>query len=90
MTGGLGPAPIIGVMEDNKQNSSPGLICIKVFKSQLEAGLARGLLETNGIESVVSTDSAGGMRPDLELIRGVRLLVRRENAQEALDVLEPG
>jgi len=77
------------VIKDSKPNNLPEFVCIKVFRSQLEANLARGLLKANKVESMVSTDSIGGMRPDLELTRGVRLLVRRKDAEEAADILGP-
>jgi len=64
------------------------LICIKTYGSRHEAELARGFLEANGIEAVVSADDVGGMRPHLLLGGGARLLVKEEDVQKALEVLK--
>ncbi|MCK4400961.1 DUF2007 domain-containing protein [bacterium] len=65
------------------------LICIKNCNNRVEAELAKGLLESSGIEAIVSADDCGGMRPHLLLgTNGTRLLVKEEEAQKALEVLE--
>lgn len=64
------------------------LSCIKTYNNKVEAEIAKGLLEANGIKAIVSVDDCGGMRPHLQLsVWGVRLLVKREDAQKALEVL---
>jgi len=65
-----------------------GLICIKTFLNRYEADLAKGLLESAGIEAAVSADDAGGMQPQLNLSVGVRLLVDEADADAALKILE--
>ena len=52
-----------------------------------EAEIARGLLGTNGIKPVVLADDMGGWRPEMTLVRGARLLVKQEDAEEAIKVL---
>lgn len=53
------------------------LVVVKKFKSRYEAELARGFLESHGIEADVSADDAGGMYPQLTVVTGgVRLLVK--------------
>jgi hypothetical protein len=52
------------------------LVTVRTYGSRVEAELARGLLEACGIPSYVSADDAGGMRPSLQLVLGVRLIVR--------------
>ena len=65
------------------------LICIKNYNNRTEAELVKSLLESNGIEAIVSADDCGGMRPHLLLgTNGTRLLVKEEDAQKALDVLK--
>ena len=64
------------------------LICIKNYNNRTEAELVKGLLESSGIESIVSADDCGGMRPHLLLGTSARLLVKEEDAQKALEVLE--
>ena len=62
-------------------------IVIRYFLSAIDADLARGALQAAGIEAIVSADDCGGMRPHLQVGR-VALLVRAEDAEEALRVLD--
>ena len=70
-------------MEDSE------LVEVASFPNRIEAEMARGALEAAEIESVVSADDAGGLRPHLWL-SGVRLLVRAEDAERALELLGLG
>ena len=63
-------------------------ICIQTLGSRVEAELARGLLESNGVSAAVSTDSAGGLDLEREFVPGVRLLVKRKDARKALVLLK--
>jgi len=64
------------------------LICIKNYNNRIEAELVKSLLESSGIETIVSADDWGGMRPHLLLgTNGTRLLVKEEDARKALEVL---
>jgi hypothetical protein len=67
-------------MEDSE------LVEVASFPNRIEAEMARGALEAAEIESVVSADDAGGLRPHLWL-SGVRLLVRAEDAERARELL---
>ena len=64
------------------------IVCVKTYNSRLEAEIARGNLEANGIGAVVSADDGGGYRPELAFVLGVRLLVRKENEARALEILD--
>ena len=66
----------------------PEIICVKTFNSRLEAEIARGNLEANGIDSMVSADDFGGIRPELAFVQGVRLLIKKENEERALEILD--
>ena len=58
------------------------------FGSVFEARMACAVLESAGIDAKVVTDNAGGALPSLSpLSGGVRVLVRAEDAAEALDLL---
>ena len=61
---------------------------IKVFRNRLEAETAKSLLESHGIGAMVSADDCGGLRPDLSLASGVRLVVGEEQVARALAILE--
>jgi hypothetical protein len=62
------------------------LVVVGTFLNQIEADIAQGALEAANIESMVSADDAGGVRPHLWM-SGVRLLVRAEDAEEATRIL---
>jgi Putative prokaryotic signal transducing protein len=64
------------------------LVVVRTFQNKFEAEMAQGALEAAEIESIVSADDAGGMRPDLARWGGVRLLVRTEDAEEAGKILD--
>ncbi|MBU0478608.1 DUF2007 domain-containing protein [bacterium] len=65
------------------------LICIKNYNNRIEAELAKSFLEDGDIEAIVSTDDCGGIYPSLSLVTGgTRLLVKEEDAQKALEILE--
>jgi putative signal transducing protein len=66
------------------------LIVVKSCGNRLEAELAKGLLESVGIESMIQADTAGGMREHLAWSgAGFRILVRAEDATAARDALAP-
>ncbi|MGD9015213.1 MAG: DUF2007 domain-containing protein [Candidatus Omnitrophota bacterium] len=65
------------------------LVSIKSFMRRYEAELAKGLLTEKEIEAIVSADDCGGMRFDIGMGRGgIRLLVKKEDAEKAKEVLK--
>ena len=66
---------------------SQDLITIMTFADEPSALLAQAALAGSGIAAAVSTDSAGGMEPQLQYARGVRLIVRPEDASRAKQLL---
>ncbi len=65
------------------------IICIKNYNNRVEAELAKSFLEDSDIEATVSTDDCGGWYPHLLFgTGGARLLVKEEEAQKALEILE--
>lgn len=54
-------------------------------KSFAEAAIA--LLDSSGIESLLVTDDAGGVLPNLDFARGARVMVAPEDLQRAKDLL---
>jgi len=66
------------------------LIVVDSFSGQIDAEMAKSALESAGIESMIQSDSAGGMRPHLAWAGGgFKLLVRTEDEEAARQVLEP-
>ena len=67
------------------------LVFIRAFTGRLEAEQAQAYLVGQGIDAMVMADDGGGMYAGLSLGRkGVRLLVRNEDADRAREALEPG
>ena len=64
--------------------SSSDLITISTFRSTADAEIAKGILDEEGIESMIRADNAGGMYP---AISGAELLVRSEDVGRAHDAL---
>jgi hypothetical protein len=70
--------------------SDSKLIVLQSFASQMEADLAKSVLESAGIEALVQADRAGGMRDHLAWSGfGFKILVREEDAESASQLLHP-
>jgi hypothetical protein len=63
------------------------IIPLRTFINHIEADLAKSALEAAGIEVAISADDAGGTRPHLWVGTGVRLMVRRTDAERADEIL---
>ena len=55
--------------------------------SLVEAQLIAGMLVSEGIDAVISSDDAGGFDPQLQLTQGVRVLVPAADADRARELL---
>lgn len=64
------------------------MVIIREYVNEMEALIARSVLEAHEIPAVVLRDDAGGMLPAMHLIYPVRLAVRRVDAAEALRILD--
>jgi Putative prokaryotic signal transducing protein len=62
-------------------------VVLETFPNRIEAEMAQGILEGEGIEAVVMADDAGGAYPMLQFIRGVKLLVPAEDEARAKEIL---
>jgi hypothetical protein len=60
---------------------------VATFNSLAEAEMARGRLEAEGILAVVLRDDAGGMFPQFQTVRGVKLDVAPQDLAAARTVL---
>jgi hypothetical protein len=67
---------------------SEEVFVLRIFNNEVEAGMAKGLLQDGGVRSFVLKDDAGGMEPHLQLSGGVRLIVNRADAEQAQQILE--
>ena len=62
-------------------------VVLETFSSRIEAEMAQGILESEGIEAIVMADDAGGAYPMLQFVRGVKLLVAAEDEARAQEIL---
>ena len=65
------------------------LVVVDSFGGQIDAEMAKSALDSAGIESMIQSDSAGGMRPHLAWAGvGFQILVREEDLIEARNILD--
>jgi len=68
--------------------SQSNLVVVQSYGTEGEAEIAKGLLETSGIDAMIQADTAGRMREHLAWSGlGHRVLVREEDAVEARSIL---
>jgi hypothetical protein len=63
-------------------------VILRTYASEMEAEIARMVLDSAGIPAVIHRDDAGGMMPSLQFLRGARLVVRRDHAAAAAEILD--
>ncbi len=63
------------------------LATVTIFSNEPEAELAHSRLQEAGIEAMVTSDDSGGMLPQFQSSRGVKLLVRPEDLDRARELL---
>ncbi|HZE21939.1 MAG TPA: DUF2007 domain-containing protein [Desulfobaccales bacterium] len=63
-------------------------VVLETFYNRIEAEIAAGLLESEGIETMVMADDAGGTYPMLQFLRGVKLMVAAADKARAREILE--
>ncbi len=64
------------------------MVVIREYVNEMEALVARSVLEAHQIPAVVMRDDAGGMLPTMRLLFPVRLAVRAAEATQALRILD--
>jgi hypothetical protein len=62
-------------------------VILKTYASRHEAELGKGILSVNGIDGFIFADDYGGINPGLSFSTGVRLVVKKRDAEKALDIL---
>lgn len=78
----------MSIISDGKKSPDPHLVRLRTFSgptAQLDADLARNILESEGIPSVVPGDVMAEMLPGVGV---VQLLVREADAEQAAEILE--
>ncbi len=64
-------------------------VVVESFSDKAFAEAAAELLATEGIEALVVSDDAGGVLPNLDFARGVRLMVAPPDVERARGILAP-
>jgi hypothetical protein len=62
-------------------------VVIRTYGSEALAGIAESRLRFEGIEAHIKKDDCGGAYPSLQICRGVRLLVKAEDREDAENIL---
>ena len=65
------------------------LIVLKVFVTEMDANMARDILQDNGVKASVFKDDGGGTEPHLQRTNGVRLIVHATDVERARKILKP-
>ena len=63
------------------------VVVVENFSTRMEAEMAAGVLEAEGVYALVTADDAGGTYPPLQYLRGVRLIVSPEDEKRAREIL---
>ena len=63
------------------------LVAVGTYSNKIDADLAQGALEAADIDAMITADDAGGQQPGLLMGKGVRVLVRAEDAERAREIL---
>ncbi len=66
-----------------------GMVEAAVYTSELDGRMACERLQEAGIGAQLTTDNCGGMRPHLDLDRGVQVLVAEADLEAARALLKP-
>ncbi len=64
------------------------MVVIREYVNEMEALVARSVLEAHDIPAVVLRDDAGGMLPVMHMLYPVRLAVRSTDRVHALRILD--
>ena len=75
-------------MTEYLRDMGEAMVVIRDYVNEMEALVARSVLEAHEIPAVVLRDDAGGMLPAMHLLFPVRLAVRSTDASTALRILD--
>ncbi|HMF55263.1 MAG TPA: DUF2007 domain-containing protein [Pyrinomonadaceae bacterium] len=68
--------------------SESEVVAIKIFSNETDATMAQQVLQESGVRAFIFKDDAGGMEPHLQRTGGVRLVVKRADAERAYEILQ--
>lgn len=64
------------------------MVCVKTFPTEEEAQIAQGLLQSEGLEAMISDEDADPARAGYVFGTGVKLLVQRDDVNKASEILK--
>lgn len=70
-----------------RSSTQDELVIARAYSYRHEAEIGRSMLEANGIAAMIYSDDSGGEYPSLSSSNGVRLIVRRSDADRARKLL---
>ena len=76
-------------MGENKANEGDELVLLRTFSTDWEAYIAKGVLDTEGIPSIINNGIMSGIYPiGFNKLGGVRLLVFQRDLDRAAKAIE--
>lgn len=63
-------------------------VVLRTYSNEAEARIAAAALEAHGVPSHIQADNAGGALPAMSVLFPIRLIVRRDDADFAAEILE--
>lgn len=66
---------------------SEEVVVLKVFTNELDAAMARDVLQDENVTAFVFKDDSGGMEPHLQRTNGVSLMVSAADVERAHKIL---
>ncbi len=66
----------------------PNLVKVKTYRSEVEAEIGAAVLREEGVEAFIHSDDAGGFQPQLQMNRGVNLMVADTDSERAIQLLD--
>jgi hypothetical protein len=87
MVGRLTPEPNPAFRLDEETMNLDETVVLRTYTGELVASIAASRLGIEGIEAHIQKDDCGGAYPSLQMVRGVRLVVRVEDVEDAEKIL---
>jgi DNA-directed RNA polymerase subunit RPC12/RpoP len=75
-------------LSDEQSEDELHTVKLKTFLNEIDAQIAKSVLDDEGIESFIIKDDEGSMNPSLQFTLGVRLYVLENDAEKAGKILE--
>lgn len=61
---------------------------VKLYENRMDAEIAKGFLENNGIKAFIMSDTGAGVHPELAERHSIKLCVADEEVESAQEILK--